>query len=392
MDLDETVQLTKAMAHSGQRLSWAGTGLAGPLLDKHSTGGVGDKVSLLLAPLVAACGGVVPMVSGRGLGHTGGTLDKLEALPGYGVAPSPARLLQALRDAGCAIVGASAGLAPADQRLYAIRDVTATVESLPLIIASILGKKLAAGVQALVLDVKVGSGSFTPQRSQALALARGLVEVARAAGLPARALVTDMNQVLGHSAGNALEVQEALEFLRGGARDPRLHAVTMALAVEMLQLGGLADSTQAARARAEQALASGAAAECFGRMVAALGGPRDVLAHRTWPAAPVQRAVAAVRDGILAAVDVRALGMAVVGLGGGRGHPDDRIDSRVGLARLLPLGSRVRAGDTLALVHAASEAQALQAVAVVGAAMRIDEADAAGSAETPLVEHLAETG
>ncbi|MDE2275951.1 MAG: thymidine phosphorylase, partial [Burkholderiales bacterium] len=269
MDEAETVALTLAMADSGQRLAWGDAGLAGPVLDKHSTGGVGDKVSLLLAPLVAACGGVVPMISGRGLGHTGGTLDKLEALPGYQVAPQRARLLAALREAGCAIVGASAELAPADRRLYAIRDLTATVESVPLITASILSKKLAAGLQALVLDVKFGSGAFTPGLAAARELAASLVRAARGAGLPARALVTDMNQVLGTSAGNALELREAIDFLTGAAREPRLLTVTLALTAELLCLGGLAGDAAAARAQAGRALDSGAAAERFARMVAA---------------------------------------------------------------------------------------------------------------------------
>ena len=206
MDHAETVQLTRAMTHSGDVLDWRDAALDGPVLDKHSTGGVGDKVSLMLAPIVAACGGVVPMISGRGLGHTGGTLDKLESLPGYNVNPPPELLLKTLREAGCAIVGASASLAPADRRLYAIRDVTATVESLPLITASILSKKLAAGLQGLVLDVKCGSGAFMTTIAQAQALAHSLVTVARGAGLPAQALITDMNQVLGRTAGNALEV------------------------------------------------------------------------------------------------------------------------------------------------------------------------------------------
>ncbi|MBU6260960.1 MAG: thymidine phosphorylase, partial [Burkholderiales bacterium] len=252
MDRAETLALTCAMRDSGSVLSWPDAGR--PVLDKHSSGGVGDKVSLMLAPILAACGAWVPMVSGRGLGHTGGTLDKLEALPGYRVDPGPERLRAALRAAGCAIVGAGADLAPADRRLYAIRDVTATVESLPLITASILSKKLAAGLQSLVLDVKVGNGAFAADLGAARALARSLVEVAAAAGLPARALLTDMNQVLGHSAGNALELREAIDYLSGAEREPRLHAVTLALAAQGLQLAGLAPTLDAGRAQAERAL------------------------------------------------------------------------------------------------------------------------------------------
>ncbi|MFZ2652486.1 MAG: thymidine phosphorylase, partial [Burkholderiaceae bacterium] len=286
MDSAETVALTQAMTRCGEVLAWRDAGLSGPVLDKHSTGGVGDKVSLQLAPIVAACGGVDPMISGRGLGHTGGTLDKLESLPGYEVTPSRELLLRALRDAGCAIVGASEHLSPADRRLYAIRDVTATVESVPLITASILSKKLAAGLSALVIDVKLGNGAFCTSVAQAHELAQSLVQVARGANLPCVALITDMNQVLGSTAGNALEVREAIDFLKGStgdAREPRLLEVTLALASQLLHLGGLAISLDAARRAATLALESGAAAERFARMVAALGGPGDVLRDAKLP-------------------------------------------------------------------------------------------------------------
>ncbi len=378
MDRAETTALTLAMTHSGDVLDWSQAGFHGPVLDKHSTGGVGDKVSLMLAPIVAACGGIVPMISGRGLGHTGGTLDKLEALPGYDISPSPDRLLATLKQAGCAIVGASATLAPADRRLYAIRDVTATVESLPLITASILSKKLAAGLHALVLDVKVGSGAFTPRLDGARALAQSLVEVARAAGLPAQALITDMSQVLGHTAGNALELDEAIAYLTGRdrEREPRLHEVMLALAAQLLHLGGLADSVANGRARAEAALASGAAAEHFERMVASLGGPRDVLTKWAPTLAPVVCDVPAPRGGVLAAIDVRALGWAVVALGGGRRRAQDRIDARVGLSQVLPLGRTVRAGQALARVHAADEAAAQQAVHAVQSALTVADTGA----------------
>ncbi len=358
MTRGECVALTQAMTHSGQMLNWADAGLAGPVLDKHSTGGVGDKVSLLLAPIVAACGGVVPMVSGRALGHTGGTLDKLQALPGYAVAPPREQLLRVLREAGCAIFGASADLAPADRRLYAIRDVTATVESVPLITASILSKKLAAGLQALVLDVKLGNGAFMHRLDDARTLARSLVEVAGAAGLPCRALISDMDQVLGRTAGNALEVAESLDFLTGTLREPRLLALTLALSAQLLQLGGLAPTLAAGQALAEAALSSGRAAECFARMVAGLGGPADVLTDARLPAAPVQVDLVAPRDGVIASMDARALGLVVVELGGGRRRAGDTIDPRVGLSDIRPLGSLLRAGDPLLRVHAASAAQA----------------------------------
>jgi thymidine phosphorylase len=358
MTSSECVALTQAMTHSGSVLNWADAGLAGPVLDKHSTGGVGDKVSLLLAPIVAACGGVVPMVSGRALSHTGGTLDKLEALPGYAVAPPREQLLRVLREAGCAIFGASADLAPADRRLYAIRDVTATVESVPLITASILSKKLAAGLQALVLDVKLGNGAFMHRLDDARTLARSLVEVAGAAGLPCRALISDMDQVLGLTAGNALEVAESLDFLTGTVREPRLLALTLALSAQLLQLGGLAPTLAAGQALAEAALSSGRAAECFARMVAGLGGPADVLTDARLPAAPVQVDLVAPRDGVIASMDARALGLVVVELGGGRRRAGDTIDPRVGLSDVRPLGSLLRAGDPLLRVHAASAAQA----------------------------------
>ncbi len=378
MDGAETVALTRAMTCSGEVLNWAGAGLSGPVLDKHSTGGVGDKVSLMLAPIVAACGGVVPMISGRGLGHTGGTLDKLEALPGYTTDPSRSTLLATLRSAGCAIVGASAALAPADRRLYAIRDVTATVASVPLITASILSKKLAAGLQGLVLDVKVGSGAFAPTLAMARTLAHSLVNVARGAGLPARALITDMNEVLGHTAGNALEVQETLDYLRGSPRAPRLHTLVLALAGQMLHLGGLAASTADGERQAEHALASGAAAERFARMVAALGGPADVLRDAQLPTAPVQAEVPAPRGGVLQRADVRALGLAVVALGGGRQRPGDVVDPRVGLSHLLPLGCPVQAGDALAHVHAADENSARVAVQAVLTALQVGDSSSAG--------------
>ena len=375
MDRAETVALTMAMTRSGEVLRWDEAGLPGPVLDKHSTGGVGDKVSLLLAPLVAACGGVVPMLSGRGLGHTGGTLDKLEALPGYTVDPPREQLLAVLRDAGCAIVGAGAALAPADRRLYAIRDVTATVESLPLITASILSKKLAAGLQALVLDVKVGNGAFCTTEDEALALARSLVEVARSAGLPTVALLTDMDQPLGATAGNALEVREAIDLLAGRAPSPRLEEATLALSARLLHLGGVCASVDAALARARQALASGQAAERFARMVHGLGGPRDAFADAELPVAPVQRALLAPRAGVLAAVDTRALGLAVVALGGGRQRPGQAVDPRVGLSQLLPLGAPVAAGQPLACVHAASAEDATQALQALAAAFTVaDEA------------------
>ena len=370
---EQTVALTRAMLHSGEVLQWQGAGLHGPIVDKHSTGGVGDKVSLMLAPILAACGAAVPMISGRGLGHTGGTLDKLEALPGYNAYPDRDTLRATLRQAGCAIVGAGDTLAPADRRLYAIRDVTATVESVPLITASILSKKLAAGLQALVLDVKVGSGSFMPTPAQARELASSLVAVARGAGLPAVALITDMNQVLGFTAGNALETREAIDFLTGKQAEPRLRALTLALAAEALHLAGLVPTREAGHASAERALTGGAAAERFAQMVALLGGPADVLRDARLPTAPVQRPVPALRDGVVTHIDVRALGLAVVALGGGRTRPGEPVDPRVGLVDVAPLGAPRRAGEPLAWVHAADEEAADAAMAAVQRAMTLGD-------------------
>jgi thymidine phosphorylase len=381
MDTAETAVLTRAMADSGQRLSWAAARLGKPIVDKHSTGGVGDKLSLMLAPLLAACGAVVPMVSGRGLGHTGGTLDKLEALPGYTVQPPLSRLEHTLRSAGCAIVGAGDDIAPADRRLYALRDVTATVESVPLITASILSKKLAAGLDALVLDVKCGRGAFAATPEAAQALAHSLVSTSRAAGLPACALVTDQNAVLGHCAGNALEVQEALDFLTGRLRpgsdddEPVQRELTLTLGAQMLLLAGLHNTDASAHAALQAALTSGRAAEHFARMVAALGGPADVLADAQLPRAPVQRPVPAPRSGFITGMDTRALGLVVVQLGGGRTRPGDAVDARVGLTAVQPRGRWCAAGEALAVVHTANKAAAAAAVRAVQSAIELgDEA------------------
>ena len=385
MSRAECVALTRAMTLSGEVLRWDDAGLPGPVLDKHSTGGVGDKVSLVLAPIVAACGGVVPMISGRGLGHTGGTLDKMQALPGYRIDPDAGTLRQVLRQAGCAIIGPSARLAPADRRLYAIRDVTATVESVPLITASILSKKLAAGLQGLVMDVKLGNGAFMQKLPEARALAHSLMAVSAGAGLPCRALISDMDQVLGHSAGNALEVAESLDFLTGRAQAPRLRELTLALAAQMLHAGGLAATLDAAAARAAAALDSGQAAEHFARMVAGLGGPADVLANAALPVAPVQRLLLAPQAGVLAGMDTRALGLLVLALGGGRRLASDPVDPRVGLSQMLPLGSVVQAGQPVLCVHAASADAADQACRAALAALLLLPADTPLAPPGPVV-------
>ena len=381
MDLTERVALTEAMRDSGQVLHWD----TGPVLDKHSTGGIGDTVSLVLAPALAACGAVVPMISGRGLGHTGGTLDKLEAIPGYDAIPDIEKLRRVVGQVGCAIVGQTGELAPADRRFYSVRDVTATVESRDLITASILSKKLAAGLNALVLDVKCGNGAFMADAAQAEGLARALVDVANGAGCRTVALLTDMNAPLAPAAGNALEVQVALDLLTGRAAHPRLWDVTCALGAEGLVLAGLAPDLTTAAARLEEALTSGAAAERFAQMVAALGGPRDLLdaPARHLPAAPVIRDIPAGQAGVVAGFDTRAIGLAVIELGGGRRQPGDRIDPRVGFADILPEGAQVSPDTPLARVHAADDASADRAAQAFRAACHIGSA----APMRPLVLH-----
>jgi len=372
----ECTALTRAMTHSGTVLRWAAGELGGPILDKHSTGGIGDKVSLILAPVVAACGGFVPMISGRGLGHTGGTLDKLASIPGYDVTPDLGRFRAAVRSAGCAIVGQTADLAPADRRLYAVRDVTATTDSLPLITASILSKKLAAGLDALVMDVKVGGGALVPSLEAAVELAESLLAVGGAAGLPTVAVLTDMTQALGHHVGNALEVREAIDVLTGRRREPRLAEVTSALAGELLVLGGLAGDAAAATHAAERALTSGAAAERFGRMVSALGGPTDLVEHpgRHLPSAPVELAVAPATPGVITAVDARALGLLLVELGGGRKRSDDAVDVAVGLAHVGGVGDPASKDQPLAVIHARTAEQADAAAAALRRAVTLGDA------------------
>lgn len=379
MNEKERVALTLAMRDSGTALRW--DDLPGPALDKHSTGGVGDTVSLPLAAAVAACGGHVPMISGRGLGHTGGTLDKLDAVPGYVTQPGIGLFRKVVREVGCAIIGQTADLAPADKRLYAIRDVTATVETIPLLVSSILSKKLAAGLHGLAMDVKFGSGAFLPDYAKAQALAQALVGVANGAGLPTTALLTDMDEPLASVAGNALEVAYALDHLTGRRREPRFHEVTVALGAEMLLLGGLAPDLDAARMKIEDAFASGAAAERFARMVEALGGPADLLEKPAnhLAAAPIAKPVFAEAAGAVAAIDTRAVGLAVVALGGGRVRPQDPIDHAVGIVELASLGEPVGPDRPLGIVHARDEAGFVAASQRLRKAYRIGEAAARGA-------------
>ncbi len=367
---EQRVALTLAMRDSGEVLAW---NLPGPVLDKHSTGGVGDLVSLVLAPALAACGAFVPMISGRGLGHTGGTVDKLEAIPGYRTDVAIAELRKVVSATGCAIIGQTAQLAPADNRLYAIRDLTATIDSLDLITASILSKKLAAGLEGLVLDIKMGAGAFMKTLAAAEALAKALVEGAKGAGCPATALITDMSAPLASAAGNAVEVVEALRCLGGEAQNSRLTKVTALLGGRLLALGGLADNPMEGEKQVLKCLANGQAAERFARMVAALGGPKNLLERwpQLLPKAAVVTEIPAGRTGFVAGIDVEALGMAVVALGGGRRRKEDIIDPSVGFTNLLPLGAQVGPNTPLAIVHAADETAAAIAAAVARQAYRV---------------------
>jgi thymidine phosphorylase len=370
MSADEAVGLTLAMRDSGTVLKWD---LPGPVVDKHSTGGIGDNVSLMLAPMLAACGCFVPMISGRGLGHTGGTLDKLDSIPGYTTAPDNDLFRKVTREVGCAIIGQTADLAPADKRLYGIRDVTATVESVPLITASILSKKLAAGLQYLVMDVKTGSGAFMAKREDAKTLAQSLVRVANGAGLRTTALITDMDEPLAKCAGNALEVLHAVRFLKNELADSRVHEVTVRLGMELLVATKLAASSDEARKRLESALTSGKAVEIFGTMVAALGGPKDfmVAPEKYLRAAPIIKPVYADLDGTVTSIATRDLGLAVIELGGGRRRAEDKIDHAVGLDNLLGKNFHADINTPLATVHAADEASFARASAIVKAAYRI---------------------
>jgi thymidine phosphorylase len=376
MNAAERVAFTRAMTHSGRVLNWDGHALGGPVLDKHSTGGVGDKVSIMLAPIVAACGGVVPMISGRGLGHTGGTLDKMGSIPGYRCDPDIETFQRVVRDIGCAIIGQTADLAPADKRLYAVRDVTATVESIPLISASILSKKLAAGLQGLAMDVKTGNGAFMTDPAQARDLAETLVSIGAGAGLPITALLTDMNEVLGTTAGHTLEMAETVAYLTGnGPRDPRLHTIVIELAAEMLLLGKLVQNLEEGRDEAQQALDSGRATEAFSRMVAALGGPADFVERSAdyLTVAPVTKPVIARRTGYVAGMNTRAVGVALIDLGGGRRKTSDVLDLSVGFSQIVSTGAKVAKGDVLAMVHGADEAAANSAVAVLGRLIHVDD-------------------
>ncbi len=383
---EETSALTCAMRDSGRVIRWPAT-LPGPVLDKHSTGGVGDATSLLIGPWLAACGAYVPMISGRGLGHTGGTLDKLAAIPGYQPFTDAAHFEHTVQNVGVAIIGQTDDLAPADRRLYAIRDVTATVDCLPMIVASILSKKLAEGLAGLVLDVKTGSGAVMSDPVRAAELAEALVQVSTEAGTPAIALLTDMDRPLAKCAGNALEVAEVLDLLTGKARGGRLFELSRELSAQMLMLGGLAPDSAQALKTLDQAWASGEVAERFAHMVSALGGPNDLLASYSdiLPAAPVVQPVFAEHPGRLQSMDLRAVGLSVVALGGGRQRASDEIDPAVGFSDLMSPGQTVDAERPLAVVHARRAEDAEQAARQLRAAVTIGDEEVA---ETPLISRL----
>lgn len=352
---DETVCLTRAMRDSGDVLQWKD--INGPIVDKHSSGGVGDKVSLMLAPMIAACGGYVPMISGRGLGHTGGTLDKFDSISGYKTMPSNELFVKTVKEVGCAIIGQTGNLAPADKKIYAIRDVCGTVESVPLITASILSKKLAAGLDCLVMDLKCGNGAFMSNLEDARTLANSIVSVANEAGTKTNAVLTDMNQVLGRNVGNAVEVLEAVEYLKGKNIDSRLHTITMRLCGELLVSANLASSLEEAEIKLQKALDSGKALEIFAKMVNMLGGPADFCdtPEKYLPKAQIIRPVYADKKGYVSAMQTREIGMSVIGLKGGRTHPDQTLNYATGFSRFCQIGDYMEEDTPLAFIHATTE-------------------------------------
>ena len=372
MNVEESFHLTNHMVKSGDTLNWED--LNGPVIDKHSTGGVGDKVSLMLAPIVAACGIYNPMISGRGLGHTGGTLDKLESIPGYNTTPDNDQFRNVVKNVGCAIIGQTANLAPADKIIYGVRDVTATVESVSLITASILSKKLAAGLDGLVMDIKTGNGAFADQLDFARDVGNSIISVANKFGMKTTALITDMNQPLGTAVGNAVEVMEVINYLKGTKRDQRLHEVVLSLAVEMLQVAGLSDSKEHAIQKITDVLDNGQAAETFQKMVSELGGPKNIL-DETLTTANVVKPVPAPHSGTITHIETREVGLAVVELGGGRKKASDTIDHTVGFTDVLGLGEKVDKGQPLAIVHAKNEDDANHIIALIQKAYRINDSN-----------------
>jgi len=360
MTFEECRDFTLAMQHSGDTLDWSDCDLHGPILDKHSTGGVGDKVSLMLAPILAACGAHVPMISGRGLGHTGGTLDKLESIPGYNTHIDVAEFKRITRKVGCSIIGQTADLAPADKSIYATRDITATVDCIPLITASILSKKLAAGLDALMMDVKCGNGAFANNPDMARALAKNIVKVSP---IPTRAMITDMNQVLGHTAGNAVEIRETIDYLTQDHVDVRLHELVKRLAAELLLMGNIESDLDTALNKVQSVLDTGQAAEKFSHMTSVHGGPADLIdkPDNYLKRANIIEPVFALQDGYLTSTQCRDIGLTVVELGGGRRRSTDPINYTVGLTQLAPIGIKLDDQTPLCLIHASNKADFEQA-------------------------------
>ena len=386
MSVEETFSLTDQMVKSGDKLNWKD--LDGPVVDKHSTGGVGDKVSLMLAPIVASCGIYNPMISGRGLGHTGGTLDKLESIPEYNTTPDNSLFHSVVKNVGCAIIGQTANLAPADKVIYGVRDVTATVESVPLITASILSKKVAAGLDGLVMDIKTGNGAFAENLDFAKNVGNSIIQVAKQFGMKTSAMITDMNQPLGDTIGNALEIKEVIDYLTDVRQESRLHEVVLALAAEMLVVAGLVDSTDEGIQKAKDVLDNGHAAETFEKMVSELGGLNDILKNSDshFKSASVVKPIPASQSGYVSEIDTRAVGLAVVELGGGRKKASDSIDHSVGFTHVLGLGEKVEAGQALGYVHAQNEDQANLSIQMVNDAYSISDSS---FLQTPtIIEYL----
>lgn len=363
MNAEETTTLTLAMRDSGDVLNWQD--INAPIVDKHSSGGVGDKISLILAPMLAACGAYVPMISGRGLGHTGGTLDKFDSIPGYQTIPSNDLFRKTVKQVGCAIIGQTGNLAPADKKIYAIRDICATVESIELITASILSKKLAAGLQYLVMDLKCGNGAFMSTLDDARSLAQSIVRVANLAGTKTTALLTDMNQVLGHTVGNALEMQEAVNFLKCQNQDSRLYKITTELCAELLLNTKLATTLEEARQKLQNSLTSGKALEIFARMISMLGGPTDFcdksekyLAH-----AAIVKPVFATQTGYISSMNTRNIGLSLIELKGGRTRSDQKLDYATGFSNFCQIGDKIEKDTPLCFIHAQSEEDFAQAQA-----------------------------
>jgi thymidine phosphorylase len=359
MSRQERIDYTLAMRDSGRVIDWATVGLEGPaIIDKHSSGGVGDeKVSLIVAPLVAACGIHMPMISARGLGHTGGEIDLLEAIPGYDTVPTTEAFMNTVKETGCAIIAPTPDLAPADKPIFYARDVCATVESIPLITGSIMSKKLAAGINGLVMTVPFGSGAFMKTEARAAELAESLLDVARGAGVPMTALISDLTQILGDSVGSGLQILEIIRFLTGEYREPRLLETVLALASDILLMGGLADNLEIARDIASRRLEDGSATDRFSRMVVAFGGPTDLvkLPEKYIRRASVIRPVYLQKAGFVSRMDCYAIGMALLGIGVGRTRPQDEINHKVGASSFASIGSRIDATHPFCVLHAPSE-------------------------------------